>query len=99
MRLEVQLPQEGSMVTPVNSMIGLALVVSALAAPVMPLAPRQQEVNATGAGVLAFQKALGEYIKIHNEAESKVPELKETGDPSKIAAREAALAAAIQQLR
>jgi hypothetical protein len=85
------------MKTPVTSTVGLALVVS-LAAPIAAVRP-QPEVNPTGAAVLAFQNAVAEYVKIHNEAESKVPELKETGDPGKISAREAALAAAIQQLR
>jgi len=56
-------------------------------------------VNQTGAAVLAFQQKVADYVKLHNQAESKVPSLTETDDPAKIAAREAALGEAIRQMR
>ena len=47
----------------------------------------------------AFQKTVADYVKVHNEAESKIPALSETRDPAKISAREAALGVAITALR
>ena len=55
--------------------------------------------NAQGSATLEFQNRIKAYIKIHNEAESKVPGLKNTDDPAKISEREAALAKMIQTLR
>jgi hypothetical protein len=87
-------------VTVMHSVVGLALLVSSFAAEPFRHPTRQdQRVNATGAAVQAFQKQLAEYVKLHHEADSKVPSLNETSDPHKLASREAALAAAIQQLR
>lgn len=56
-------------------------------------------VNPTGAAVHAFQQKVAEYVKLHNEAETKVPNLAETSDPAKIAAREVALGRTIRQMR
>jgi hypothetical protein len=58
-----------------------------------------QPVNALGAATLEFQKRVQEYMKIHNEAEGKVPNLKRTDDPEEIAKREQALAQMIMTLR
>jgi hypothetical protein len=58
-----------------------------------------QPVNAQGAAVLEFQKRIQAYMKIHNEAEGKVPNLKRTDDPVEISAREKALADTIMTLR
>lgn len=55
--------------------------------------------NAQGTATLEFQKRIQAYLKIHNEAETKVPNLKNTSDPAKISERESALAKAIQTLR
>lgn len=55
--------------------------------------------NAQGAATLEFQNRIKAYLKIHNEAESKVPNLKRTDDPKQISDREMALAQAIQTLR
>ena len=44
-----------------------------------------QPVNAMGAATLEFQKRVQAYMKIHNEAEGKVPNLKKTDDPMEIA--------------
>lgn len=58
-----------------------------------------QAVNAQGAATLEFQKRIQAYLKIHNAAEGKVPNLKSTNDPQQIADREKALAQAIMTLR
>jgi hypothetical protein len=87
-------------VTLVNSIMSVAVVVSSLAAePDRYPARQDQRVNATGAAVLAFQKQVADYVKLHHEADSKVPSLTETSDPHKLASREAALGVAIRQLR
>jgi hypothetical protein len=59
----------------------------------------QPGTNAQGAATLEFHNRIKEYLRIHNQAESKVPNLKRTDDPKEISDREAALAAAIQTLR
>ena len=64
-----------------------------------PAADGQTTVNAQGAAALAFQKGIEAYLKIHNEAEGKVPNLKNTDDPQKISDREKALAQTIMTLR
>ena len=85
--------------TALQSMIGVALAVSSIAANPPERAPQDQRVNATGAAVQAFQKAVAGYVKVHSEAESKVPALAETKDPAKISSREAALGVTIKALR
>jgi hypothetical protein len=59
----------------------------------------QPGTNAQGAATLEFQNRIKAYLKIHNEAETKVPNLKRTDDPKEISDREALLAKAIQTLR
>jgi hypothetical protein len=61
--------------------------------------PDGQPVNQLGAATLDFQKRVEAYMKVHNEAETKVPNLKRTDDPVEIANREAALAQMIMTLR
>lgn len=56
-------------------------------------------VNAQGAATLEFQKRIQAYLKIHNAAEAKVPNLKKTDDPKEISDREKALGQAIMTLR
>ena len=63
------------------------------------VAPDGQPVNALGAAVLEFHKRLEVYMKTHNEAEGKVPNLKRTDDPVEISGREKALAEMIMTLR
>jgi len=63
-------------------------------------AESQPVVNAQeGAATLEFQKRIDAYLKIHNEAESKVPNLKKTDDPKEISDRERALGETIMTLR
>lgn len=58
-----------------------------------------QPMNAQGAATLEFKKRVDAYLKIHNDAEGKVPNLKRTDDPKEISDREAALAQMIMTLR
>jgi hypothetical protein len=58
-----------------------------------------QPVNAQGAATLEFKKRIDAYMKIHNEAEGKVPTLKRTDDPKEISDRQKALADMIMTLR
>jgi hypothetical protein len=58
-----------------------------------------QPINAQGAATLEFKKRVDAYIKIHNQAEAKVPALKRTDDPKEISDREKALAEMIMSLR
>src|SRR5688572_5357183 len=58
-----------------------------------------QAVNAQGAATLEFKKRIEAYLKVHNEAEGKVPNLKRTDDPQEISDREKALAQTIMTLR
>jgi len=76
------------------------------AAPVTPAAPApavaastEQGVNPVGAAVLEFKKRIDAYLKIHNDAEGKVPNLKKTDDPKEISDREKALGEMIMTLR
>lgn len=59
----------------------------------------QLAANAQGSATLEFQKRIQAYLKTHNEAENRVPNLKSTDDPQKISDREKALAEMIMTLR
>lgn len=61
--------------------------------------PDGQPVNALGAATLEFYKRVEAYLKIHQEADGKVPSLRRTDDPVEIANRERALAQMIKTLR
>ena len=75
--------------TPVNPPIGATPGINA----------DGQAVNAEGAATLEFRKHIDAYMKIHNEAENKVPALKRTDDPKEISDRERALAEMIMTMR
>lgn len=64
-----------------------------------PTPPADPNVNPQGQAALEFHKRIHAYLKIHNEAETKVPNLKKTDDPKEIADRESALAQMIMTLR
>ena len=68
-------------------------------APQAQAATPQDGIGARGAATLEFQKRIEAYLKIHNEAEAKVPNLKKTDDPKEISDRETALAQMIMTLR
>jgi len=67
--------------------------------PAPPLTQTESGANAQGAATLEFKKRIDAYIKIHNEADAKVPSLKKTDDPKEISEREKALADMIMTLR
>ena len=58
-----------------------------------------QPTNPMGAAVLEFHKRIEAYMKVHKEADGKVPSLKRTDDPVEISSREKALADMIMTLR
>ena len=58
-----------------------------------------QPINAQGAATLEFKRRIDAYMKIHNEAESKIPSLRKTDDPKEISDREKALGQMIMTLR
>jgi len=64
-----------------------------------PVTDGAQASSAQSTAALEFQKRIEAYMKVHNDAEAKVPNLKNTDDPQKIADREKALAQAIMTLR
>jgi len=79
----------------------LALSLMPLGMPLgVALAPSQaQPANPIGTAVLGFKERVADYIKLHKEAQSKVPKLTETNDLANMQSREAALAATIKKLR
>jgi hypothetical protein len=77
---------------------GLLLALS-LAMPAGPTLLQAPPANPIGTAVLGFKERVAEYVKLHNEAESKVPKLKETNDPAKVQSRQVALAEMIKKLR
>lgn len=65
----------------------------------VPAPSSSQNVTGQAAAALEFQKRIQDYMKIHNEAEGKVPNLKKTDDPQEISDREKSLAQMIMTLR
>jgi hypothetical protein len=94
-------PADQSQRTPVTNKTAPVPVVPAVPElpPASPATQAQPGVNAQGTATLEFQKRIAAYMKVHNEAESKVPNLKRTDDPKEISEREKALAQMIMTLR
>jgi len=61
--------------------------------------PLQERVNPTAEAIAAFQKRIQTYLDLRKDLTKKIPEVKETGDPAKISAREKALGQAIATAR
>ena len=61
--------------------------------------PQQQGVNPFAQAMVDFKQRVGGYMKLRDEITRKVPEVKETGNPAKISAREKALGEAIASAR
>lgn len=86
-------------------MTALPLFLALTLAPVVSPAPSNHgpsqpaKANPIGTAVLGFKERVGQYVKLHNEAESKVLKLTETNDPAQVSDREAALGAMIRSLR
>ncbi|MEO5818875.1 MAG: hypothetical protein ABIT71_00095 [Vicinamibacteraceae bacterium] len=62
-------------------------------------APQAAPANPIGTAVLGFKERVAGYVKVHNDAESKVPKLTQTNDPAQVTGRGAALGAMIKSLR
>jgi hypothetical protein len=60
---------------------------------------QQPAANATAAAMAAFRKRLDGYMELRSALTKKIPEVKQTGDPAKISAREKALGEAIAAAR
>jgi len=69
----------------------------ALSLSVVPSA--QERVNPTAEAIAAFQKRVDTYLTLRKDLTKKIPEVKETGDPTKISAREKTLGQAIATAR
>jgi hypothetical protein len=62
-------------------------------------ARQQDAVNQLAQSMVDFQERVDTYMKLRGQITEKVPEVKETGDPAKISAREKALGQAIANAR
>jgi hypothetical protein len=81
-------------------MVRTLLVVAFTVVSVVGAAPQQQApVNQFAQSMVDFRKRVDDYMKLRGEITKKVPEVKETGDPAKISAREKALGQAIANAR
>src|SRR5262245_28531369 len=81
-----------------RKLLGLVLVLSCVDVLGASL-PQTPPVNPVGEANLAFRKRLDEYLKLRGQITKTIPEVKETGDPAKISAREKALGQAIAAAR
>ena len=59
----------------------------------------QERVNPTAEAIAAFQKRVQTYLDLRKDLTKKIPEVKETGDPAKISAREKTLGQAMATAR
>jgi hypothetical protein len=87
--------------TTVTSLLPICLIAVAMSSGVAAdmQAAAQPAVNPQAAAAAEFQRRIKAYLEIHNEAESKVPNLKSTDDPKQVTDREVALAKMIMTLR
>jgi hypothetical protein len=81
------------------SLLFAALLPLAVQSGPAPTPPQPPATNPIGSAVLGFKQRLADYVKVHNEAESKVAKLTKTNDPAKVHDREAALGETIKGLR
>ncbi len=84
-----------------SALIALATMLALACSPADSAEPRAAAPadQAQGAATLEFKKRIDAYLKTHNDAEGKVPNLKRTDDPKEISDREQALAEMIMTLR
>jgi hypothetical protein len=88
-----------TMTTPKSSLTVCLLALWLAPLPGLALAGGQPPVNRQAAATAEFQKRIQNYLKVHNEAESKVPNLRNTDDPNEVSERQNALAKTIMTLR
>jgi hypothetical protein len=81
------------------SMCLLAVLLAGPAVDASLHAQPQPAVNPQAAAAAEFQNRIKAYLKIHNDAEAKVPNLKSTDDPKEVHGREEALGKTIASMR
>ena len=82
-----------------RNLVVTVIVVMSIGATIYASSPQKTPVNPVGAATAAFQKRISDYMKLRGDITSKIPEVKETGDPTKIHTREVALGKAIATAR
>jgi hypothetical protein len=85
--------------TPSACLLVLTLAPLPMPARQAPAPSQPAHANPIGTAVLGFKERIAEYLKVHKEAQSKVPKLTESNDPADMQKREAALGATIKKLR
>ena len=70
-----------------------------VASPVFAAPSQQAPVNPLAQAMVDFKKRVDAYLELRRAIASKLPEVKETGDPAKISDREKALGKAIAMAR
>ena len=70
-----------------------------VASPVFAIPSQQAPVNPLAQAMVDFKKRVDTYLELRRAIASKLPEVKETGDPAKISDREKALGKAIATAR
>ena len=70
-----------------------------VASPVFAIPSQQAPVNPLAQAMVDFKKRVDTYLELRRAIASKMPEVKETGDPAKISDREKALGKAIATAR
>jgi len=80
-------------------MVRTLLVLAFTFGSVAGAAPQQAPVNQFAQSMADFRERVDAYMKLRGDITKTVPEVKETGDPAKISAREKALGQAIANAR
>jgi hypothetical protein len=78
---------------------GLVVLFSVFTIGLSHVAEAQPPVNRVAASMADFRKRVDAYLALRNAITQKHPDVKETGDPAKISAREKALGQAIAKAR
>lgn len=77
----------------------LCISLPAVASPVFAVPSQQPPVNPLAQAMADFKKRVDAYLELRRAVASKLPEVKETGDPAKISHREKVLGKAIATAR
>lgn len=77
----------------------LCISLPGVASPVFAVPSQQPPVNPLAQAMADFKKRVDDYLDLRRAVASKLPEVKETGDPAKISEREKALGKAIAMAR
>ncbi len=77
----------------------MCISLTGIASPSIAAVAQQPPVNHLAQSMADFKKRVDGYLELRRGIAGKLPEVKETGDPSKISAREKALGTAIAMAR